>query len=109
MIYAHVPRVGPSDPVAHPKHYQRGGIETIDYIRATLTPEQFEGYCIGNALKYLSRYRDKDGLQDLRKANVYLQWAVTAAQSGHEPTQFGHVANGTPTSAGVSPQMDHAP
>lgn len=66
-----------SDPlVEHPAHYQRGGIETIDYIRATLTPEQFEGYCIGNALKYLSRYRDKDGERDLRKAHVYLGWAL---------------------------------
>lgn len=78
-----------SDPlVDHPQHYQRGGIETIDYIRASLTPEQFEGYCIGNALKYLSRYRDKDGLRDLGKAKVYLGWALDA-YCGYDPTQIG--------------------
>lgn len=91
MIEAHVPKwaasgdsiaqalphlVKPSDPVNHPKHYQRGGIETIDYIRATLGKDGYEGYCIGNALKYLSRYRDKDGVQDLEKARVYLTWAI---------------------------------
>jgi hypothetical protein len=66
----------PCDPVEKPAHYQRGGIETIDYIRATLGPEGFESYCIGNALKYLSRYRDKNGHEDLRKAQVYLGWAI---------------------------------
>ena len=39
----------------NPSHYQIGGIETIDYIEAKLTPEEFKGYCKGNAIKYLSR------------------------------------------------------
>jgi hypothetical protein len=68
----------PHDPVNKPAHYQRGGIETIDYIRATLGPAGFEAYCVGNAIKYLSRYRDKNGAEDLRKADVYLGWAIEA-------------------------------
>jgi hypothetical protein len=43
------------DMVNHPPHYTVGGIETIDYIQAKLTPEEFRGYLKGNALKYASR------------------------------------------------------
>src|SRR6056297_1685231 len=43
-----------------PDHYKTGGIETIDYMRAKLTPEQMEGYLLGNIMKYLSRFGYKD-------------------------------------------------
>ncbi|OUM85712.1 MAG: hypothetical protein BAA01_09345 [Bacillus thermozeamaize] len=58
--------------INRPAHYVAGGIETIEFIKAKLTPEQFEGYLAGNVLKYLSRYRHKNGLEDLRKAGWYL-------------------------------------
>jgi hypothetical protein len=45
-----------SDPVNQPKHYTTGGIETIDYIRAKLGGDHFQAYCIGNVIKYVSRY-----------------------------------------------------
>ena len=63
--------------VYEPDHYTSGDIETIDYIRDKLTPSQFLGYCIGNALKYVSRF-DKKGepVKDLDKAMVYLGWAI---------------------------------
>ena len=64
------------DVIHHPDHYTDGGIETIDFIRAKLSSEAFEGYCIGNVLKYLSRYDKKNGVEDLRKAHVYLKWAI---------------------------------
>lgn len=57
-----------------PEHYRKGGIECIDAIRAALTPEEFRGYCKGNAIKYLWRERHKGGAQDLAKASVYLGW-----------------------------------
>lgn len=60
------------DNVNHPSHYTQGGIETVDYIKAKLTKEQFEGYCIGNVFKYVSRYRYKGGVEDLKKARWYL-------------------------------------
>lgn len=65
-----------ADNINHPAHYTAGGIETIDFIRAKLTPEEFIGYCKGNALKYVSRATHKGGAEDLRKAGKYLGWAV---------------------------------
>lgn len=64
------------DLVKSPTHYTQGKIEVIDYIRDKLTKEQFIGYCIGNVLKYVSRYQLKGGKQDLEKAEVYLEWAI---------------------------------
>jgi hypothetical protein len=43
-----------TDPV-NPEHYRQGGIECIDAIEAALTPEEFRGYCKGNAMKYIWR------------------------------------------------------
>lgn len=61
-----------NDNVNHPTHYTQGGIETIDYLKAKLTQEQFEGYLVGNILKYVSRYPHKNGIEDLKKAQWYL-------------------------------------
>ena len=44
-----------SDLINSPEHYTQGNIETIDFIQAKLTPEEFKGCLKGNALKYLSR------------------------------------------------------
>lgn len=71
-------RIHKNDPVNHPAHYA-GEIETIEYIRDKLTEDQFVGYCIGNVIKYVSRYRKKgEPAQDLEKAAVYLGWAIEA-------------------------------
>lgn len=62
-----------SDPVNSPDHYTSGGIETIAYLQAKLTPEEFRGYMKGNVLKYLSRSGKKsDEVEDLKKAQWYL-------------------------------------
>lgn len=67
------------DAVNAPSHYV-GKIECIDYLRDKLTPEEFIGFCMGNVLKYSSRWRKKDGIQDLKKARVYLDWAIESAE-----------------------------
>lgn len=72
-----------NDPVNHPNHYA-GGIEVIDYIRDKLTTEGFTEYCCGNVLKYISRWRKKDGVQDLKKALVYLRWMIDGAEKEEE-------------------------
>jgi hypothetical protein len=60
------------DPVNHPAHYTHGGIETIDFIQAKLTPEEFRGYLKGNILKYGSRIGHKDNdMQDAGKLAWY--------------------------------------
>ena len=70
------------DPVNHPSHYAGGGIECIDAIEASMSAEEFQGYCKGNLIKYTWRYRDKGGVQDLRKANWYLDRLIKT----HEPS-----------------------
>jgi hypothetical protein len=61
------------DPVNSPSHYTAGGIETIDYIKAKLTPEEYIGYLKGSVIKYTSRAGKKiDTIQDLEKAQWYM-------------------------------------
>ena len=68
------------DKVNHPNHYTFGEIEVIDYIRDKLSPDNFCGYCEGNVLKYVSRWRHKNGIEDLKKAQVYLNWLIQSAE-----------------------------
>ena len=65
-----------SDPVNSPTHYQTGLIETIDSIKNILGHEKFQAYCTGNVIKYLSRYREKNGLEDLKKAETYISFII---------------------------------
>lgn len=68
-----------TDFVNHPPHYNQGSVECIDAIRAALTPEEFRGYCKGNALKYIWRELHKGGDESLEKACWYLCRALEAA------------------------------
>lgn len=60
------------DNVNQPAHYKVGGIETIDYLKAKMTDEQYKGFLLGNVLKYVSRHGHKNGKEDLQKAMWYL-------------------------------------
>ena len=64
------------DPVAQPDHYNKGAIEAIEAIKASMHPQEYKGYLKGNCLKYLWRYEYKNGREDLKKAQVYLNWLV---------------------------------
>lgn len=55
----------------NPDHYKTGGIETIDYIKAKLTEEEYKGYLKGNIIKYISRAEQKNGAEDYKKAQWY--------------------------------------
>jgi len=59
------------DMVNHPSHYNESGIECIDALQAMLG-NGFEDYLQGNIAKYLWRYKYKNGTEDLRKAQWYL-------------------------------------
>ena len=59
------------DMVNSPSHYNHAGIECIDAIEAACG-EGFEYYLQGNIIKYLWRYRYKNGIEDLQKAQWYL-------------------------------------
>ena len=60
-----------NDMVNHPPHYNQRGIECIDAIEAA-TDKGFQYYLQGNIIKYLWRYRYKNGVEDLKKAKWYL-------------------------------------
>lgn len=59
--------------VNHPNHYNSGSIECIDALRESLGKEQFEGFLRGNVMKYMWRFENKNGLEDLKKAQWYLE------------------------------------
>lgn len=63
--------------VNHPARYIHNGIETIDVIKAwTEGCDGVYAFCMGNAIKYISRWQEKGGIEDLKKAIWYLQWVV---------------------------------
>ena len=62
---------GGVDLVNSPPHYNQAGIECVDAIAAA-TGDGFQYYLQGNIIKYLWRYRYKNGIQDLEKAQWYL-------------------------------------
>lgn len=73
-----------SDNVNHPKHYTQNGIECIKAIEASMSPEGFQDYCKGNIIKYIWRWRDKNKIEDLNKAKVYLGWLIESAEKSEK-------------------------
>ncbi len=68
------------DNVHHPRHYTDGNIEVIDYI-----DDKGFGYCLGNAVKYISRAGKKDpatAIEDLQKALWYINHEIERRQGG---------------------------
>jgi len=62
------------DVVNKPPHYNKGEIECINAIEASMTKEEFAGYLKGNVVKYVWRYNDKGKpKEDLDKSNWYLE------------------------------------
>lgn len=70
-----------SDNVNHPQHYKLDGldIEVIDLIRSA-TGNHYKGYLLGNLIKYVMRYQKKNGVEDLKKAKVYLNWLIEVSE-----------------------------
>ena len=61
------------DMVNHPSHYTQGGIECIDALEAaTINLKGIEAVCTANAIKYLWRWREKGGIEDLEKSKWYI-------------------------------------
>jgi len=63
-----------ADAVNHPSHYTKGGIECIDIIKVITGnyTKPFCGLLVGNIIKYIYRAPNKNGLEDLKKAQWYL-------------------------------------
>lgn len=61
------------DMVNHPHHYTQGKVECIEALEAaTVNLKGLDAVCTANAIKYLWRWQEKDGVRDLRKAMWYI-------------------------------------
>jgi hypothetical protein len=72
------------DNVNHPSHYGNGKIECIEYLEDFLNKDEFIGYLRGNIGKYMHRWRYKNGLEDLRKAEWYLKKLIEVMENEDE-------------------------
>lgn len=71
-----------SDIVNHPAHYTFGKYEVIDIIKDQLSEEQFIGYCLGNAVKYICRCQHKGKfVEDLKKSIWYLNKIIETKEN----------------------------
>lgn len=61
-----------TDNVNHPTHYETGSFECIDVMLETQGLEAVKDFCVCNTFKYLYRWRNKNGVEDLKKAQWYL-------------------------------------
>jgi len=61
-------------------HYEQLIIQPIDYIVSNNL-----GYLEGNIIKYISRYKLKNGIEDLEKAKQYIQWLIDVEKTRDEP------------------------
>lgn len=66
---------GPREEVNHPKRYaDHCSLECIDVMRVLSGSEYVAAFCLGNAFKYMWRYKEKNGKEDLAKAKWYLDY-----------------------------------
>lgn len=70
------------DVINHPSHYTKGRIECIDAIDSATTGKSgIEAVCVANIIKYLYRYEEKNGLEDVKKAKWYLNKLISELES----------------------------
>lgn len=72
MYLSNDSQVHKQDMINHPSHYKQFSREVIDTMKGMSTPEEFKGYLKLNAVKYISRYQGKNGVEDLDKAIWYV-------------------------------------
>lgn len=66
-----------NDPVKHPNHYCYGRFECVEVIQElTAGASGPEGFLLGNVIKYLWRYRRKNGVEDLKKSRRYIDMLI---------------------------------
>ena len=60
--------------VNHPEYYNAGGVECIEAIKSAVVGKSpYEAWLVGQIIKYVWRYNEKNGLEDLQKAEFYLR------------------------------------
>ena len=72
-----------NDNVNHPNHYVKGEVECIDCIKSAIVGKVgIEAFCVGNAIKYLFRYEEKNGIEDVKKARWYIDRLIKELENG---------------------------
>jgi hypothetical protein len=66
----------PKDVQVGGDHYKRHAIQPIDIMQEYLSDEAYEGFLNGNIIKYALRWKDKGGVEDLRKLQHYVAFLV---------------------------------
>ena len=75
------------DNVNHPSHYCQGGIECIDALKAaTIDKTGIEAICVANVIKYLWRFEKKNGLEDVKKAQFYINRLIQELEEKESST-----------------------
>ena len=64
--------------VNHPDHYNASSMEVIDAIDGL---GYAEGFCVGSIIKYVTRYKHKNGIEDLRKAKWYIDYLISSYEN----------------------------
>ena len=64
-------------------HYMAMKIQPIRFMQSSMTPEEFKGFLKGNLIKYVMRETRKNGLEDIKKAQVYTNWLVEYCETGN--------------------------
>lgn len=91
--------------VNHPAHYNAGGIECIDALEAaTIGLEGIEAFCTANAIKYLWRWKRKNGEEDLQKAIWYINRIIDRA--GKPPEERKGLFDMTENKHGFEPKQE---
>ena len=67
--------------VTKPEHYHKGGIDVIGFCKDKLNSERQAGFFQMNILKYVTRYTEKNGVEDLKKAENYLKMLIELEES----------------------------
>jgi hypothetical protein len=65
------------------EHYRAKTIQPWTAMESWMAPEQFEGYLRGNVIKYIARYKDKNGIEDVYKARHYLERLTEHLERGN--------------------------
>ena len=77
-----------ADNVNHPAHYETGKFECIDVMLETQGVEATKDFCVCNALKYIYRHRNKNCVEDIKKADWYLKKYLELAKSQEEKHDY---------------------
>lgn len=86
-----------NDPAVNPNHYKsKNGLEVIDFIEAfTEDLDGFEAYLTGSAMKYLCRWKKKNGLQDLFKSRWFVEKLIRTVEEQEKQNEKKNIPCGS--------------